>query len=501
MPRINKSHMKHFKETIKKELIILLSLVFCSLSVFAQQGLTLEQALDIAEMNSPSMKKTRLSLVRSQENLNAQNASLKSNFSLTLNPIGYTQTREFNDLISKWNSRKITESYGVFTVTQPIVLTDTRISLTNKFGYTDSYSEYAGSTTKGFSNNLSINIDQPLFTYNRTKLQLKELQLALENAQLNYAIQLLALEKQVTQAFYYVYQQQQSLDISDQAYQNMQKSYEVSKNKVDAGISAREEMFQAELNLATTKSDFENKQVSFENAKDDFKLLIGMSLYDDLLVIPNIDVDTVVVDVAFAIDKGLANRMEIRQRKIDVETSQFDLIQTMALNEFKGSLGLSIGLFGDNEKFRDVYSNPTDNETVSLSLTIPLWDWGERKSRIKATEATIETANITLEEEQNNIILDIRKVYRNLLNLQNQIVIAKQSVFNAQLTYDLNLEKYKNGDLTGMDLNIYQNQLSEKQLTYTNSLISYKLELLNLKIQTLYDFEKKEPVTPEMTID
>ena len=95
----------------------------------------------------------------------------------------------------------------------------------------------------------------------------------------------------------------------------------------------------------------------------------------------------------------------------------------------------------------------------------------------------------------------MRKVYRNLLNLQNQIVIARQSVINAQLTYDLNLEKYKNGDLTGMDLNIYQNQLSEKQLSYTNSLISYKLELLNLKIQTLYDFEKKEAVSPVMSID
>ena len=94
-----------------------------------------------------------------------------------------------------------------------------------------------------------------------------------------------------------------------------------------------------------------------------------------------------------------------------------------------------------------------------------------------------------------------RKVYRNLLNLRNQIEIARQNVTNAQLTYDLNLEKYKNGDLTGMDLNIYQNQLSEKQLTYTNSLISYKLELLNLKIQTLYDFEKKVSVTPVMTIE
>jgi outer membrane protein len=493
--------MNQLIKRTKSSIFILLLMTICRLTGFSQQGLTLEQSLGIAESNSPSMKITRLSLIRSQENLNAQNASLKSNFSLTLNPIGYTQSREFNDLISQWNTRTTTESYGLFTVSQPIVQTDARISLTNRFGYKDSYSEYTSTTTKGFSNNLSLNLDQPLFTYNRTKLQLKELQLALENAQLNYAIQLLSLERQVSQAFYYVYQQQQSLDIANQAYQNMIISYEVSKNKVDAGISAREEMFQAELNLATTRSDFENKQVSLENAKDDFKLLIGMSLYEDLLVIPNIEVDTVDVDIAFAIDQGLANRMELRQRKINIETSQFDLIQTKALNEFKGSLGLSFGLFGDNEKFTNIYENPTNNETVAFSLTIPLWDWGERKARIKATEASIETANINLEEEQNNIILDIRKVYRNLNNLQNQIEIAKQSVINAQLTYDLNLEKYKNGDLTGMDLNIYQNQLSEKQLTYTNSLISYKLELLNLKIQTLYDFEKKEPVSPVMTIE
>lgn len=479
-----------------------LLLLFTScLHGYSQQGLTLDQSLNIAESNSPSMKKTRLNLIRSQENLNAQNAALKSSFSLTLNPISYTQNRQFNDLISQWNSTKNTESFGNFTVSQPIVMTDARISLTNRFGYYDSYSEYTNATTKGFSNNLSLSLDQPLFTYNRTKLSLKELQLALENAQLNYAIQLLALEKQVAQAFYVVYQQQQSLDIANQAFQNMQKSYEVSKNKVDAGISPREEIFQAELNLATTKSDFENKQVSLDNAKDDFKLLIGMSLYDDLLVIPNIAVDTIEIDISFAIDQGLSNRMELRQRKIDIESSQFDLIQTKALNEFKGNLNLSLGLFGDNEKFRDVYANRTDNETVALSLTIPLWDWGERKSRIKASEATIETAKITLEEEQNNIILDVRKVYRNLLNLQNQIEIAKKSVFNAHLTYDLNLEKYRNGDLTGMDLNIYQNQLSEKQLTYTNSLISYKLELLNLKIQTLYDFEKKKAVSPVMTLE
>ena len=60
--------------------------------------------------------------------------------------------------------------------------------------------------------------------------------------------------------------------------------------------------------------------------------------------------------------------MELRQRKIDIENSQFDLIQTKALNEFKGNLGLSLGLFGDNQKFSDVYDNEsrTDNEEVSI---------------------------------------------------------------------------------------------------------------------------------------
>ncbi len=495
---INSKNMR--KHTIKTGISVLMFLLL-QLSGFSQQGLTLEQALSIAESNSPAMKRTRLNLIRSQENLNAQNAALKSQFSLSVNPIGYSQNRSFNDLISKWNSVKTTESYGLFTISQPIVITDARLSLINRFGYRDSYSEYTNSTTKGFSNNLSLNFDQPLFTYNRTKLMLKELELALENSKISYAIQLLSLERGVTQAFYFVYQQQQSLDIARQAFENMQKSYEIIKNKVDAGISAREESFQAELNLATAKSDYENRQVELENARDEFKLLIGMSLYDDMIALPNISVDTVQVDIAMAIDQGLANRMELRQREIDIETSQFDLIQTKSLNEFKGSLGLSIGIFGDNEKFGDVYSNPTDNEDVSLSLTIPLWDWGERKSRIKATEATIESANISLDEEKNDIILGIRKVYRNLINLRNQIGIARQNVTNAQLTYDLNLERYKNGDLTGMDLNLFQEQLSQKQLSYTNSLISYKLELLNLKIQTLYDFEKKQQVTPVMSLE
>lgn len=486
---------------MKKLLLILITLSLPGIMLLAQQGLTLGAAMDIAEQSSPAIKRTKYSLIRSQENLNAQRAALKSNFALSINPFEYSNNREFLEFASQWNNQEKYQSSGSLTISQPIVATDAQVSLTNSLSWQDVYSEYNDTRTTGFNNNLFLNINQPIFTYNRTKMQMRELELALENSQIGYAIQKLMMERYVAQSFYSVYQQQQSLDISDEAYKNMQKSYTIIKNKVDAGLSAREELFQAELNLATSRSDYENSIVSLENAKDDFKLTIGMSLYDDIIVIPDISVDTIEVDVVFAIDHGLTNRMELRQREIDIENAEFSLIQTKAMNEFKGDINLSLGLFGDNEVFSQIYETPRNNQSASLSLRIPLYDWGEKKSRIKAAEISIESQKLSLEEEENDIIINIRKVYRNLNNLKNQITIAEQNVINAQLTYDLNLERYENGDLTGMDLNIYQNQLSEKKLTHTNSLITYKLELLNLKIQTLFDFENNTQVSPVTSLE
>ena len=225
-------------------IFLLVNLIFTNVS--AQTGLTLEQALSVAESNSPTVLKTRLSLIRSQENLNVQNAALKSKFALSVNPITYSQNRAYNTSTSNFNTTKDLQSSGSFTVVQPVLATDATVTLSDNFSYNNNlYNEQFKTAGVAYNNDLSIQLNQPLFTYNRTKLNLKTLQLQLENAQLTYAVQLLATEKSVTQSFYAVYQAQQSMDISNQAFQDMMKSYEITKNKANAGISAQSEMFQA----------------------------------------------------------------------------------------------------------------------------------------------------------------------------------------------------------------------------------------------------------------
>ncbi len=482
--------------TQRYRMFFLLAFMLFLLTTRAQEILTLDKALQTAESGSPDLQRSLLNLERYSKNLEAQRAALKSRLSLDVQPLGFSRNRRFDNRVSQWYTNENFQTNAMFRIEQPILITDGTLSLTNEFGWQRSYSDANDLESKVFFNNLYLNLNQPLFTYNRLKLELNELELNLENANISYAIQRLNLEKNVTQFFYNVYMAQMNLNIAREELTNTQKSYEIIKNKVEAGLAAKEELYQAELNLATSKSSLQTQEVQFENAKDQLKLYLGMDLYEDFSILADVASNPVPVELERAIETGLASRMELRQREIDIEASQFDLIRTKSLNEFRGDVNLRLGISGDNPDLDKIFDAPTNSPSVALSFNIPLFDWGEKKARIEAQEATIKSQELSLTDEKNQIIIGIRQAYRNIQNQLNQIEIAEQSQTNAQLTYEINLERYENGDLTGMDLNLYQSQLSAKKIAFAQALINYKIELLNLKIQSLYDFEKNQPILP-----
>lgn len=462
----------------------------------AQKILTLEDAMNIAIKNSPEIIKSELSMTISKENLNAREAATKSLIKFQLTPFFYDQTRSFFSPSSKWITNETQRIYGDFIVSQPIKLTDGRITLQNQLSFQEASSDFDNSHSKGYSNNLFLKYSQPVFTYNKLRMELNQLRLSLENSTLSYAIQRLYLERQVTQFFYMVYQRKMALKVAEDELKNQQTGYEIIKSKVEGGLSAREELLQAELNLATSESNLQTAQVNLANAMDDFRQYIGIPLTEDFDIQTNVEFTEVLVDMEKAIRNGLETRMELRQREINIKNSQDQLVAARSTNEFAGSVDLSVGLFGEDTHLPDVYDKPTRSPQVMVTLNIPVWDWGERRSRIKAAEAAIRIEEINLEAEKTNVELAIRQTYRSLQNLSMQIEIARQNEKNAQLTYEINLERYKNGDLTSMDLSRYQNQLSEKKMNLANSLISYKMELLNMKIQSLWDFENNTSFVP-----
>ena len=504
---MNKSIRKKLHQTRdsdlrkRRRLAAVLCLTVVSIPGFLAGGeeLTLERALNIAFQNSPTIRQAGYSLVTSERNLMAQQAGLKSQFSLAVTPYRTSSSRIFNDLIADYNTQTQTKSEAGLTIRQPIKWTDGTLFVNNTFNWTEASSSAAGAEkSSGFSNTLSINLQQPLFTYNRTQMQIQELELALENTQLNYAVQKLSIERQVTQQFLNLYYSRMSIQISQEELDNATESLNIIQSKVDAGLSAPEELYQADITKDNSLATLENLRMQHANSLDSFKRLLGLEL--EALVDVSADIQKTLVDVDLdrAIDYGLENRMELRQRDIEIQYALNNLVVAGAENEFKANLQAGFGLTGTHQDFSNIFDSPNSDYLIALTLDIPLYDWGQKKHRLAAVQAQIDTANLSAEEEMKSIKAEIREAYRNLTNQKRQIEIAEKSIKNAELTYDINLERYRNGDLSSKDLQFYQLQLSQQRLSLVQALISNRLALLDLKIRTLWDFETNRSILDEL---
>ena len=138
MKKLIRNILYRKKNTIlrkKKRLIPVLCLALISITGAQASGeeLSLERALNIAFQNSPALRQASLQLEVSKRNLMAQQAGLKSHFSLSVTPFLTSSSRVFSDLTSSYNTQTQTRTSSRFTIRQPIKWTDGTLMITNNF--------------------------------------------------------------------------------------------------------------------------------------------------------------------------------------------------------------------------------------------------------------------------------------------------------------------------------------------------------------------------------
>ena len=72
------------------------------------------------------------------------------------------------------------------------------------------------------------------------------------------------------------------LNIANEELKNNEDSHEIIKNKVDGGLLALEELYQSEVNLATSRSSVYTADLNRLNAIDELKVIIGMPLEEEI---------------------------------------------------------------------------------------------------------------------------------------------------------------------------------------------------------------------------
>ena len=467
--------------------------------------LTLDDAIQYAIENSPDMIVQRISLEQSRLNLKKQEARQKASFTVRLSPYTYTRDSQLDSSSNEWYTSESTSSSASLDISQPIVVTNGTLSLSNSFNYKHSLSDLASAKERGtdestsYRPNFTLKYTQSIFHYNEQKMEIVQLERSLQTTELNYVSRYMSMEQNITKSYYSLYESKNDLEIAKDDLAQSEDSYKLTQNKVDAGLLAQSELSQAYVTLLNAQLTYENKVQDYEDSKDTFKMDLGLPLDDDFDIELDIEPNPIDIDVDFAVATALENNISLKTTAISLLNAEDDIIVSASENSFSGDISLSYGLGGTGKatEMGDAFDDMTKSQSVGLTLDIPIWDWGVADISLRNSELSLESDKIDAEDARKQLIITVRQSCRSLEKLQRQYEISLLTFENAELTYNISYEQYSNGELSAMDLEDQRTQLTEARQSVTSYLLSYRNELLSLKSNTLYDFEKDQPVDIE----
>lgn len=488
-------------------LAVLTSLVIVS-TIQAQEHrhLSLDESIEIAREKSFTMLKLQQNLKQAEYELQSVTRSLKTHIDLSLTLPSYSdQVSEWRDSLGvSYFSEKKLEYNGGLTINQPLP-TDGRIYISNTLSSIDDMRKDLRSTYA----RTRIGLEQPLdafYGYNNIRSTLKRAELAHERSSKTLKREELNLVYNVSNAYYDLLSLQERTKIALMDLERQTEAYEMSKNKYAAGLIREVDALQMEVDLAEAQSNYDMAVLNQESSVNKFKELLGISLDDIISLKSELDYEIVIVDPELAIQYALDNRLEIREQEIQIELQKLNIKRQKAERIVKASLNAHYEQVGfdqtyDKAMFSSIgrsyrnYSDRPANFGVGFTIKIPILDWGENRSRVRAAESLLKEHEYSKDETERGIRTEVMNLVANINSNLKRLQLLEKNVAVAEKSFEITRQRYSDGDIDSESLALERNRLNTAYTSRLNAFISYQLSLADLMRKTFYNFQKGVPIS------
>jgi outer membrane protein len=349
-------------------------------------------------------------------------------------------------------------------------------------------------------NMLEISFNQPIFTKNALRENLKEAEYRYQQSSSVYTRGQMDIVYNVSEGFYSLYRATKIVEISNDKLANSEEAYRIAKLKSETGRIPEADVLTAEVKAAQNKAELSESINKMEREKDRFKQLIGLNLDEDIKIITEIKFDTFSINLDTAIYEALHNRLEINEAEYDIKLQNIQVDRAKRERALKGYIsgyydltGIStINSHSTGELFKSSYNNllvRPPNRGITFTITYPICDWGRGSSKIKKELFNLQAKNLELENTKNEIIRQIRDIVRTVGETKKRLEINEKNQSLALKSYKISRLRFENGDITNQQLAIEQQTLSDVQLGYLDAFITYQLAIADLKRKTMWDFK------------
>lgn len=496
---------------MKRIILALLIPIIHSAALFAQEEityeLTLEESIEVAKGKSLKMLRLEQSLKRAEYNLQSVNRSLKTHIDLDLTvPEFYDRisVQEDSSGISYYRAKQIRYE-GNLIINQPLP-TDGSIYVQNSLLSVDDRVRNLRST----STRTKFGFTQPLnsfYGYNKIRSTLKRAKLAHEQSSKSLKREELNLIYDVSRSYYNLLSLQESAAIALLDLERQTDAQEIAKNKFAAGLIREVDALQMEVDLAEAQNNYDIALLNTSSAVNSFKELLGISLNDSINLKTDLSYNKVIIDRDLAVKYALENRLEIREKEIEYELQKLNIKQQKADGMIKTSLDAfyeQTGYVGDVKnmprrdffssigKSYDRYSEIPSSYGIGFTVRIPILDWGENKSRVRAAKAQLQEIEYSREETRRGIETEVMNLVASINSNLKRLQLLEKNVTVAEKSFDITRQRYTDGDIDSQALALERNRLNNAYTSRLSAYINYQLSLADLMRKTFFDFQKQE---------
>lgn len=354
------------------------------------------------------------------------------------------------------------------------------------------------STDQVFTN-VGISFEQPVFTKNTLRENLKVAEYQYQQASNYYTRGQMDIVYDVTKGFYALYKATRLVEINQEKLKNSQEAYRIARLKLGAMRIAEAEALIAEVQLEQDKAKLSESKSNLESEQDIFKQLIGLNLDQNIEISENIQYDTFNIDLDLAIEEALKNRLELNDADLEIRLKSIELDRAKRERELRGSISANYDLTGlgtikgasTGELIESSFNNflvrpPTRG--IMLSFSYPIYDWGRGSAKVQQAKANIANVQLEKEDVKTTIIKEVRDIVRTVEETRGRLIINERNQELASRSYNVSQLRFENGDITSQQLGQEQARLSDVQLAYLDAYITYKLAVADLKRKTMWNF-------------
>ena len=253
-----------------------------------------------------------------------------------------------------------------------------------------------------------------------------------------------------------------------------------------------------EVNKLNEETNMMKARIEVEDAMLTFRSFLGIREETEVEVITDGRVPCFEVPLGRALEEAYLHSPEPDMyRRLKLE-SKSQLAQARANRGLKADLYLQFGLSQTADKLKESWREPLDQQYVSLSLVIPILDWGRGRGRVRVAKSNVDLVNTQAEQGMNDFELNVRKMVRQF-NLQaRQVEVAARTDETARRRYEVALRLYLMGKSTILDLNAAISEKDTARRNHIEAMKTYWTLYYGLRSLTQYDFERNCPLAESL---